>query len=364
MLHPAPSILTTIKGFSGGRENVPTLKTGLSEEDFNKHMEDLVKNYPNTHTAYRHYPRPSFIFPMLNSPDGNPIFYFSIAIQTLQDAKFIQEASELQHMMFSPYEQHPEIIANYLNIGTPLSYTDYKEISDFNKKRGFSQDIQPITFQSEECALEQLPEFRNVTMANVKQLIADGFDFNSTNIFGRNILWYTDTPELTNYISQHTDIDLFHIDHTGRNLFHKCFLHQDIDCSYGTLLTIIDNMKKQDLELTEEFVNDVEILDVLNSAFQTQLTEHLTKIADKDFDSKNVLINKLEFVYDLAPILKEFDEKEFLKLIDFVAQAQQKQKEAPNRQMNKIKFLTDVHESLLEIYMPKNTNVATSKLKF
>lgn len=364
MLYPAPSILATISNFSGKRENLPTMALGLSQEQFTEFMEKFQRNYPDTFSSEKFYPRPQFTFPLLNSPDGNPIFYFSTAIKHLQECKFIQEAAELQHLMFSDYKEHPAIIANYLDIGQTLTYEDYKEISDFNKKRGFAQPISPITFKSTEEKLEQIPEFTNLDMAKVKKLIANNFDFTTENIFGRNILWYSDTPELTNFIIQNTDADVFHIDHCGKNLFHKCFLHQDLECSYGTLITIIDNMQMLDPEVTEDFLSDVEILPIICTSLKEQLTTLLKTESDSDFIAdKNKEIAKFDIVFDIAPLLKKFEPNLLAEFVNFFGDEQQKFLSLPNKEINKIKFLTSNYAFLLDLHIPKPESKSVSSVK-
>lgn len=362
MLYPEPQLYLIVKDRAGLSSNLPVIPKNLSEDEFDDYIEELSKKYPSD---YYEHPRPKFLFPLKNSEDGNPIFYFSIAIKILKEAKFNQEAAELQQFMFSPYEDHIKYISRYLDIGSFISYQDYQEQSDFAKKRKINLDITPIVFE-DHGELKQVPEFRNVTINSIKKLISQGFDFNTVNTYGRNMLWYADSPDITSYLINNTDIDIFHIDEVGLSVFNKCFLHQDMECSYGTLITIIDNMHQRNPIYSKHLLKDSYVFESIVTHFTNILDKHFLNSTSSDFLQKPEFKENIAMILDVSSLIYQFNEEQFNLLTTHVGNLSQKlQALGKNGDMEKLSFIINIYETLLNQSIPTNTQAKSpSPVKF
>lgn len=363
MLYPEPQLYLIVKDRAGLSSNLPTIPKNLSEDEFNDYIEDLSEKYPSD--CYEH-PRPKFLFPLKNSEDGNPIFYFSIAIKILKEAKFNQEAAELQQFMLSPSENHIQYISRYLDIGNFISYQDYQEQSDFAKKRKINLDITPIVFEDHGEDLKQIPEFRNVTINSIKKLISQGFDFNTVNTYGRNMLWYADSPDTTSYLINNTDIDIFHIDEIGLSVFNKCFLHQDVECSYGTLITLIDNMHQKNPNYSKYFLENSYVFESIVTHFTNVLDKQFLQSSSSDFLNKSEFKENITMILDISSLIYQFNEEQFNLLTTHVGNLSQKlQEPGKNGDMEKLSSITKIYETLLNQSIPTNTHVkSSSPVKF
>jgi len=109
------------------------------------------------------YERPLFLFPNLSGEQGNPTEYFKLASSQLKKFGFYRESQELKKLRFTPYKEHFNIIARFL---------------DFTNNQ-----------QNNKC-IKQPEIFSQSSIEEIKKLIKNEHDFSLTNCYGRNHLHY------------------------------------------------------------------------------------------------------------------------------------------------------------------------------
>ncbi len=157
------------------------------------------------------YERPYFVFPDLNSPEGNPMEYFKMAQATLQENGFKKESKELGDLRFSKYSDHFDIINRYLNFSHSKVVTEDEEYIHIKIKKSSKLTTQPRVFyeKSEE---------------DIKDLIEQNHDFSLTNCYNRNHLHYLNDAKAIKLLLEENKnqqwFDLFDLDNFNSTLLH------------------------------------------------------------------------------------------------------------------------------------------------
>lgn len=166
------------------------------------------------------YDRPYWVAPDLSGEHGNHFVLISLVSDHLYSLGYKEESQEFKEVVFDNMKTNKlnlyQIINNYVNYFDSIS----EKIIDGDSY---------IKIEQQPKELQQLAEFSNVTLASVKKLHSEGFDFDSTNAYGRNILFYVKDRDTMEWIfnnvydvKKESDyIKLFELDVFNTSLFIK-----------------------------------------------------------------------------------------------------------------------------------------------
>ncbi len=127
------------------------------------------------------YARPYWVAPDLAGEHGNHFNLLSLVSAHLDKLGFRQESEEFKEVFFESMKKNHTTIYQLTN--KFVNYFDSISEKVIDGEAYIKIEKQPKEF-------EQLPEFKNVTLESVKKLHSNGFDFNQTNVYGRDILFY------------------------------------------------------------------------------------------------------------------------------------------------------------------------------
>lgn len=166
-----------------------------------KTLFDLRQRFNNTYSDYNHkpysqhkkpitdmnvddtdYERPFWVAPDLDSEQGNIFSLTAIVSEHLKSLGYTQEANEFKEIIFENMKNKKNITI-FQTIDKFLNYFD-----SISEKTIDGESYVKIEKQKKE--FQQLSEFKNVTLESVKKLFSENFNFNTTNIYGRSILFY------------------------------------------------------------------------------------------------------------------------------------------------------------------------------
>lgn len=183
------------------------------------------------------YPRPYFIFPDLDSPEGNPMEYFKLAKTCLFKSGFRLEAKELEALRFQPYEQHFDIISKFLNFQSTKVTTEDEEYIYIKIKKSDKETTQN-------------PLFNINSPKEIKDLIDSGHDFTITNCYGRNHLYYINDPKSLDLILEsnktHHWFEVFDLDNFNSTLLHNRDIH--------SFAVVLKHMFEESPKMTKTFL--------------------------------------------------------------------------------------------------------------
>ncbi len=137
------------------------------------------------------YDRPYWVAPDLSGEHGNHFVLISLVSDHLYNLGYKEESQEFKEVVFDNMKTNKlnlyQIINKYVNYFDSIS----EKIIDGDSY---------IKIEKQPKELQQLQEFSNVTLASVKKLHSEGFDFDSTNAYGRNILFYVKDRDTMEWI--------------------------------------------------------------------------------------------------------------------------------------------------------------------
>ncbi len=196
-----------------------------------------MKNAIDYVTEEVDYPRPYFIFPDLDSPEGNPMEYFKMAKSCLFKNGFRLEAKELESLRFEPYAKHFDIISKFLNFSSAKITTEDEEYIYIKIKKSDKETTQNPTFNINEPS-------------EIQDLIDSGHDFSTTNCYGRTHLHYINNPKSLDLILEANKdkdwFELFNLDN-----FNSTFLHNRDIPSFAVILK---HMFEESPKMTKTFL--------------------------------------------------------------------------------------------------------------
>lgn len=245
------------------------------------------------------YDRPSFIFPELSSPEGNPMEYFRLAIDELRKNGFRREVKELDSLKYPKYEDSFDMIFRFLDFKNPESTTPYKEDNEYLYYK----------VKKDTSSTKQLDIFKVKTVEGIKELIEEGHDFSITNCYGRNHLHYLEDidaiKELLKANEEHNWFSLIHLD-----VFNSTQLHGSRKPEVFTYL--LNEMIKED-EITAN------MLLFGTNCFGKNAFGEILSVFSYWFHDKAPTESQIETVKDFLIVLSKVDEDkrdQFINLLD------------------------------------------------
>lgn len=234
------------------------------------------------------YARPYFVFPELNYKEGNSVEYFKIAKIALNNNGFTREGNELYDLKYTPYPEHFNIIARFL---------DYKNSYAENETFTYLKDKKNNLIE----LIKQPHFFKINNQKEILQLIAEKHDFSIKNCYGRTHLHYlTDIDSLNELLKLNKNknwFDLFELD-----VFNSTYLHQR---DLTSLNIILEHMIEKSIEMTKFFFYGTNVFG--NNAFSIFLNEFVNTFKSNINPSENIIS---EISKTLAIIYK-FDTNKF-----------------------------------------------------
>lgn len=220
--------------------------------------------YP-TITKTFDYPRPYFEMPNPKSTQGNPIEYFSLALECLKKSGFSKEYDEMMHygkavhissdkiIFHIPYQEQMDFLSHFLEIDT-TSYLQEENLenaladsTEDNENFYYIKKRRNTIFQNKNFKLKQPQE--------IQKLIDNQHDFSIMNNYNRLHIHY-----LKNYQSielllkeneKHQWFDIFHLD-----VFNSTLLHGQ---NMQVFDLILNHMYTQNKSLTYNFLFGINV---------------------------------------------------------------------------------------------------------
>lgn len=296
------SIVSSIGGFSNTVSIPPSLTKQEFEQFMNKNFSSYFLYYEHEGVGDYSEELPKYKLPSFSGASGNIAFLALSVNNALKEKGFNLEAETFFNDVIYNSQKDSNVDAHYnflkkaskyIDFGYPISWEEYQEIDHFFRKKGINSEIEAINFSSNPTlSYSQIPEFKNIDHS-YKKLIQDGFDFSTTNCYGRNALYYCNKHETFKDIVEKTNATVFTIDNLNLALYNNLF---DIIPSIGATegLKILLELHSQLFDKNSTKENAEYLQDILIKNFNANKYIYLDVFPEFFFSTTD---NNKQFLY-------------------------------------------------------------------